>query len=482
MGKVRNKILSAVLAAALLLGVFSFTPELAFAESQPWAADAVNALNVIYGAGNFSTENTVVTVGSFKGLLTSEFGYDVNDAIIIALGSDENLTRVKMAQAVVALYGFPQDTSAGAFTDSSDPAVVTLRSLGIVSGIGNNNFGPDGTVTNAELAVIFYRALGKAGAVGAVALDNIKPGEYGYDEIMYLFTRGCVPKDIDPTAVTSEAAIGIKNGLTTTTYQGKEAIWNAWGARLGSLPPGRGRSVIWTGNGTGEVTSASAITILDAAMLIVAEDRASLNNAALNGIFSDVNPGDWFYDGVMYLFNNGIVVGYGDGRFEPHGVLTRGQLAILLCRLNKTDITSPAGVTINDMPGHYAYNAATHMIDSGYMTLDGGGNFNPDALITRQEAVSAIFKSYNGYAENDVNLAVLDRFTDSGEIGEEYKTAMAYLVSAGVLKGGADGRMMPGATMNRAEVSVFMVRVMKGLDISKMYDYKNAVDAAKGVQ
>src|SRR5919198_504538 len=41
--------------------------------------------------------------------------------------------------------------------------------------------------------------------------------------------------------------------------------------------------------------------------------------------FTDVCPGDWFYQYVTDLSGLGAISGYGDGTFRPNNTLTRGQ-------------------------------------------------------------------------------------------------------------------------------------------------------------
>lgn len=41
----------------------------------------------------------------------------------------------------------------------ANEVVKTLYSNGITSGVGNNNFDPNGTVTREQLAVFLYRAI-----------------------------------------------------------------------------------------------------------------------------------------------------------------------------------------------------------------------------------------------------------------------------------------------------------------------------------
>lgn len=484
--RLAKKCVSLLLSFALIL---TLAPMTAFAAEMPWASDAVNKLNSIYGGGTFSADDTVVTVEAMKELLTGAFSYEETDQIVTdLLGSGTDLSRLQMARIACDLFGLAENLSAGEFTDCGDPAAITLRSLGIITGKGDGSFAPESTVTNAELAVIFYRALGKAGAGSGTVLEGLKPGAYGYDEIMYLATRGCVPFDINPMAQLSSSTIVIRDGENSYNYTGKEEIWNMWCGRLAHLPPESGRTVNWTAYDEGPV--ASAQTILDAAVIIVAEDRESLNNDEIEGIFSDVSPSSWFYDGVMYLFNKGLVVGTGTGEFKPNDEMTREQLAILLCRINDIDTTSPAGITINDIDATspagitiddfdqisvWARNSVTHVLDRGYMVYTSGANFSPRALITRQEAALAVFKSYGQYADGAVNLAILNRFSDSADIGGAYSAAMAYMVSAGVLRGDGEERLAPTGGINRAGFSTFLARVMMGLDTSKMHDYETAL-------
>ena len=49
------------------------------------------------------------------------------------------------------------EVNPSAFTDTSDKAVLAANALGIIQGIGNNKFDPDGTFTRAQIAAIINR-------------------------------------------------------------------------------------------------------------------------------------------------------------------------------------------------------------------------------------------------------------------------------------------------------------------------------------
>lgn len=48
--------------------------------------------------------------------------------------------------------------------------------------------------------------------------------------------------------------------------------------------------------------------------------------------FSDVNSGDWYYQGVEALARSGITVGCGGGKFCPNIAVSRAQMAVFLAR------------------------------------------------------------------------------------------------------------------------------------------------------
>ena len=64
-----------------------------------------------------------------------------------------------------------------------------------------------------------------------------------------------------------------------------------------------------------------------------------------SGVFTDVPAGEWYTDGVEWAASNGIVNGYGDGRYGPADEVTREQLAAILYRLADRrgfDVSAPA--------------------------------------------------------------------------------------------------------------------------------------------
>lgn len=53
--------------------------------------------------------------------------------------------------------------------------------------------------------------------------------------------------------------------------------------------------------------------------------------------FTDVQPGAWYYDAVMTMADNGILAGYGNGKFGPNDPLTYQQLWTIIDRICNYD-------------------------------------------------------------------------------------------------------------------------------------------------
>lgn len=466
----KGRVLSTLLAVLLLTSIM---PPPAYAAEAPWAENAVTELNLIYGGG-FTADDEPVTVDAVRTLLTTQFGYAEEEAEEFAVGeSGENFTRLQLSRLVCRLYGLKANGQA--FPDCGDAAVLTLRGLGIVSGNIDGNFLPAGTVTNAELAVIFYRAMNASGAGGGTSrIEGIQPGMYGYDEVMYLWARKCMQNlySISPDVVLNEST---KINVDGTEETGGEDILSAWMRRLESCGDGGDRD--WP------AAEEPPGTLLEAIVLTAQADRDAFDDEH-RGIFSDVPPGHWAYQGVMYLFNKGIVNGAGDGTFgvDPESEkLSRANMAVVICRAANIDVEESAdtnmdAITDREDIGEYAQSSVLHALDGDYMILDAENNFRPNDNVTREEAAKAAFGLFGEYDPSDVNLNVLDRFNDKDDVGEGYETAMAYLVSAGIINGTYEEEIAPGSDVTRAMFGVLLARAMMGLDTSRMHDYMSAVE------
>ncbi len=108
--------------------------------------------------------------------------------------------------------------------------------------------------------------------------------------------------------------------------------------------------------------------------------------------FSDVKDGDWHAPYILDLVERGIVNGRTKTSFQPTGKITREEFAKMLAEASGADLSPYVGVS----PFHdVAKNrwSARHIAWAAQMGIVegvGGGKFNPQARITRQQIAAMV--------------------------------------------------------------------------------------------
>ena len=115
--------------------------------------------------------------------------------------------------------------------------------------------------------------------------------------------------------------------------------------------------------------------------------------------FSDVNPGDWFYDEVRIATNAGYINGRGDGTFAPYDPITRQEAAKIIGYLtNKIDYKFTYLSTFNDgnLVQDWAKPYVEGVLKAGYMNGYAEDNtLKPSNNIRRAEAITILSRIFN---------------------------------------------------------------------------------------
>ncbi|RHR10987.1 hypothetical protein DWX58_00555 [Pseudoflavonifractor sp. AF19-9AC] len=474
----KKRMLSLLTCLALCLSLLPVTA-LAADGTADWAADAVKTLNTIYTgseSGPFSNSTGEMTEGD-AAIIASSAGWTTAK---VTLGSTTPLSRGTACEVLVDVFELP--------VPSGTSAIQYLYDQNIISSKANGDLAENDPVSKAEFAVLTYRVLNFVGGGLGSSVAELKPGTEEYFAWMYLAVRKCVPFEtaegqLSGQMSSTELATSVwdasaNDGEGAWVDQPKkgEDLWNAWAARLHSLLPENVEPEFKPTYNMAENT-----TLLEAAKMMVNEYMKAGGSAT---IFSDVQPDDWHYDGIMYLANQNIVIGHGDGQFGPNDTLPRFQFALLLSIMDGT-------IESTDTNPDRIYRAVIHVLDKEYMSgtkpTDEDWDFNSDikwgaaTKTTREEALAGILMMIKGFPFDEmerVNTAILDRFTDKGQSQiptDNFKLILAYAVSMGLLSGTSENKLSLTEPVTRAQVGVLAYRTRIGLDSSKMKDYKDNV-------
>lgn len=109
--------------------------------------------------------------------------------------------------------------------------------------------------------------------------------------------------------------------------------------------------------------------------------------------FSDVEKGSFYYDAVLWAVKNNITVGTSATTFEPNAVCNRAQIVTFLWRANGSELT-PIATRFADVPADAFYaDAVAWAAQEGITTGYNTTTFAPEDNCTRAQAVTLLYRA-----------------------------------------------------------------------------------------
>ena len=257
--------------------------------------------------------------------------------------------------------------SSGGGGSSSGYSYYTIKATagtgGSISPSGNVSVreGRDQTFTitpDKGYAVANVKIDGKSiGAVKAYTFENVRRNH----TIEVSFARANEFIDLPAGSYYYDAVLwAVENGVTT-------------GASASRFDP------------NGICTRAQAVTFLWRA-------AGSPNPETRTMPFTDVPVGSYYYDAVLWAVENGITKGTSDTTFSPNDTCTRAQIVSFLWRSEKTPVASSRNPFTDVKPGAYYLDAVLWVVESGITKGTTAMKFSPDADCTRAQIVTFLWR------------------------------------------------------------------------------------------
>ena len=181
--------------------------------------------------------------------------------------------------------------------------------------------------------------------------------------------------------------------------------------------------------------------------------------------FTDISEKDWFYGDVMFVYENGLMLGTSKTLFSPYGTATRGMMATILWRMEGSPVPKGKNSFTDVEAGKWYADAITWTAENGIFAGYGKDKFGPDDPITREQ-LAAIFYRYADYKGYDLTVkGDLDKFKDADKITDYAKTAMQWAVGSGLVKGKSGNLLDPQGTATRAEIAAMLHRFIEKYEL-----------------
>ena len=187
--------------------------------------------------------------------------------------------------------------------------------------------------------------------------------------------------------------------------------------------------------------------------------------------------GSFAEDAVNCLVHYEVTTGRSEGVYDPGAPVLRWQMALFLSRA-----AVPAGVTLPAAPAvevtdleeapEVSRGAVSQMADLGVMPVSQGGVFAPDRPVSRAE-MAFMLDAFLGEATAGAGAFggdVMDYpegvtpddevFGDIDAVSRTQYSAIRRMFEVGVARGTSDGRFNPGGLVTRAQMAVFITRML----------------------
>ena len=173
--------------------------------------------------------------------------------------------------------------------------------------------------------------------------------------------------------------------------------------------------------------------------------------------FADLTSGSWYYDGVRYALENGLMTGTSARTFAPDRPVTRAMLVTILWRL----AGEPYGRVSpfeDVLPGSWYAQAVSWAYDKGIVTGVTATSFQPGAPVTREQLCAILCRYAALTGKNTAASASLDAFTDRAQVSAYAEASVRWALQAGLLAGVGDSRLAPRSGATRTQLAVLLQR------------------------
>ena len=169
--------------------------------------------------------------------------------------------------------------------------------------------------------------------------------------------------------------------------------------------------------------------------------------------FVDVSEDKYYYDAVLWAYENGITEGEDETHFAPENTCTRGQTVTFLWRAEgkpEAENTDHPFVDLNEE--RYYYDAVLWAYENGITYGADETHFCPNETVTRGQFVSFLYRTMG-----EPEYTIENPFSDVSET-KYYYNAVLWAYENGITEGEDETHFGPENTCTRGQVVTFLHR------------------------
>lgn len=181
--------------------------------------------------------------------------------------------------------------------------------------------------------------------------------------------------------------------------------------------------------------------------------------------FVDVKRNDWFYDDVWYVWDRGLMNGTSANTFSPEMSTTRGMIVTVLYRLSGSPIVYSENPFTDLEAGSYYERAVIWAAANGVVLGYGDGRFGPNDNITREQMAAILYRyaSLKGVDVNYYTEGVYEKYADTDTVSAYAVPAMKWACGRNIINGTSETTLSPTDEAKRSQIAAILHRFCENI-------------------
>ena len=177
--------------------------------------------------------------------------------------------------------------------------------------------------------------------------------------------------------------------------------------------------------------------------------------------FTDID-GHWAKDDILFVANRGLMTGTSSTTFSPNGSMTRGMFVTALGRLADADVSGYTKSSFTDVKANAYYMGYIEWgVKNNILVGIDGDKFDPDGLVTREQMAVIMDRYATAIGFKLPEVHAQNTFADNAKIGAWAASSVKRIQMAGIIQGKKNNLYDPQGTATRAEVSAVLRRFVE---------------------
>ena len=186
----------------------------------------------------------------------------------------------------------------------------------------------------------------------------------------------------------------------------------------------------------------------------------NIQHAQTSARFTDVTD-SYYADSVDFVFNQQISTGMTTTTFGLTGGMTRGQFVTFLYRAAGSPAVTDATNNFTDVSASdYYYNAVMWAVRNSLVSGTTATTFAPNDSLTREQALTFLYRLAVNYLGRDGTLGSTDGITDYADVDAWAQTPVRWAAGHGFI---GDGALEPQTVLDRGTTALYLHGALTGI-------------------